>query len=562
MSSNPARLTDPAAPRRASQSPARARSGAWLWVVAIVGVVAIAAAAFVFTGDRTGEGANAGASDGSFYEVKRGPMVASVIEPGTLRSAQTATVKNELEGRSTIISIVPEGTRVSEGDLLVELDASELKDRQVDQEIKVQGTEASFVQARENLEIVKKQAQADASSAKVAKQLAELDLQKYTEGEYKQQTQEAETKITIAEAELTRAAEKLDWSKKLAAEGYITATELQADELTEQKAKLELDLARGELDLLKRFTHQRKLAELNSAMATKDFDLEKAKHKGQANIVEAEAKLAAQKVTLAREKEKLEKIRDQLTKTKLYAPVEGLVVYAKEDNGWRGSDDEPLQEGTEVRERQSLIELPTATSMIADVKIHESALDKARVGLPVRLTVDALPDKVFRGEVANVAVLPDSQNRWLNPDLTVFNTRITVLDDTSELRPGMSCRAEIIVDEYADTLFVPIQSVIRINGQATVHVKTPTGSKATPVTVGLDNGRMIRVIDGLTAGQNVMLNPPLPQSVRRDPALGKPAGTTGDKPKRPAGASGEKPQRPAKPQGDRPAKPKRPGGSS
>lgn len=544
----------------------RSRDLAWV-VIGVMVLVLIIGGVFgvrAMLGAGDGAGGASGASDGSFYTVKRGPMVASVVEPGTLRSAQTATVKNELEGKSVIISIVPEGSRVDAGDLLVELDASELRDRQVDQEIKVQGSEASFVQARENLEIVKKQAQADESSAKVAKELAELDLQKYTEGEYKQQVEEATTKITIAEAELTRAEEKLGWSEKLAKEGYITATELQADELTEQKAKLELELARGELDLLKRFTHKRKLAELNSAVATKGFDLEKAKHKGQANIVEAEAKLAAADVTLAREKEKLAKIRDQLTKTKLFAPVDGLVVYAKEDHGWRGGDDEPLAEGVEVRERQSLIELPTASNMIADVKIHESALDKARVGLPVRLTVDALPDKVFRGEVASVAVLPDSQNRWLNPDLTVFNTKITVLDDTSELRPGMSCRAEIIVDEFADTLYVPIQSVVRINGQATVYVQTATGSNATPITVGLDNGRMIRVVDGLTAGQKVTLSPPLPQSVRRDPAVGE----SGEMPKRPGGATGTKPtrptggERPAKPQGQRPAKPQRPGGSS
>jgi HlyD family secretion protein len=142
-------------------------------------------------------------------------------------------------------------------------------------------------------------------------------------------------------------------------------------------------------------------------------------------------------------------------------------------------------------------------------------LEKVTEGLPVVVTTDAMPDREFYGKLSKVAVMPDSQSRWLNPDLKVYNTEVLIEGDTTGLRPGMSCQAEIIVKEFQNTLYVPIQAVIRVEGQPTVFVVGPDG-KATKrqVDVGLDNNRMIRVQSGLQAGEQVLLNPPLPAGAK------------------------------------------------
>jgi HlyD family secretion protein len=158
-----------------------------------------------------------------------------------------------------------------------------------------------------------------------------------------------------------------------------------------------------------------------------------------------------------------------------------------------------------VRERQELIYLPTAQSMLAEVKIHESSLKKVKIGMPARVTVDAVPNRVFMGRVAKIAVLPDAASWWGNPDLKVYNTEVH-LDNGVDLRAGMSCRAEIVVETYERALYVPVQCVVR-EGSRTVVYKP--GPEAVKVEVGLDNNSMVRILSGVSAGDKVLLNPPL-----------------------------------------------------
>jgi HlyD family secretion protein len=449
------------------------------------------------------------------FRIKRGPLTISVVEPGNARSSQAVTLRNEVAGKTTILRLVEEGAHVKTGDLLVELNSADLRDKKVDQDIVVQNTQAAYVSAHEALEVAKKEAQANIQAAEVALRLAHLDLKKFLDGEYKQTLDTAKSKITLADAGVRQTTEKLQWSAKLAKEGYITSTELETDQLAEQKAQLDLQLAKGELSLLEKFTYERTVAELTADADQKEFLVVKAKHKANSSIVEAEAAQRAKELTLTREKGKLEKVNDQIAKCKIVAPVDGMVVYATSSGGgYRGGSDTPLAEGVDVREMQELIRLPTTAQMLADVKIHESVLEKVTIGMPARVTTEALPGRTFAGSIRKIAPIPDSQNSWLNPDLKVFNTEIEIDGDTSELRPGMSCRAEIIVSELNDALYAPLQCVTRVGDIPTVYVAGDLGPEARPVKLGLDDGRMVQVLSGVRENEPVLLAPPLPPAVR------------------------------------------------
>jgi len=95
------------------------------------------------------------------YEVKEGPLKISVTESGTIQPAEKIIVKNEVEGSTAITYIVDEGSKVNAGDLLMTLDSSSLSDKKVDQEIQVQNAQASNIEASENFEVAKNQAQSD-----------------------------------------------------------------------------------------------------------------------------------------------------------------------------------------------------------------------------------------------------------------------------------------------------------------------------------------------------------------------------------------------------------------
>jgi len=475
-------------------------------------LIGIAVVAFSSAAGNHSRSKEYSAGDMPSFAVKRGPLRISVTESGTIQAREQIILKSEVEGRTTILFLVEEGTVVKKGELLVELDSSRLLDERIDQQIRVQNGEAAFIRARENLAVAENQAQSDIDRAELTFEFAKQDLEKYvdSEGEYQNQRKEEESRITVAKEELKIAEENLDWSKKLFKKEYISRAELQIDMLNVEKQGLDLELAENSLRLLEDFTHPRRLAELESDVRQAEMALERAKRKAKADVVQAEAELRAKESEFKRQKDKLKKNEEQIEKTKIYAPADGLVIYATsaQTKHWRSSD-EPLDEGREVREREELIYLPTATAVKAEVKIHEASLQKVSVGLAVRVTVDALPGRTFTGEVAKIAPLPDATMVWLNPDLKVYNTEIYLEGEGDNLRTGMSCRAEIIIEEYDDATYVPVQAVLRVGAEPTVYVWSGKDFEPRKVEIGLDNNRMIRIIRGLKAGETVLLTPPL-----------------------------------------------------
>jgi multidrug efflux pump subunit AcrA (membrane-fusion protein) len=146
-----------------------------------------------------------------------------------------------------------------------------------------------------------------------------------------------------------------------------------------------------------------------------------------------------------------------------------------------------------------------------ETSIHESNLRQVRIGLPAKITVDAdvLTGKTFNGTVAHIAPLPDARTRHINPDLKLYTTDVHLDGNDASLRTGLSCNVEIIIEEYADATYVPVQAVLRVGGKPTVYVKGANGFEARQVEVGLDNNRMIKIINGLREGEVVLLTPPL-----------------------------------------------------
>ncbi len=474
-------------------------------VIVLMVVIFLALILFATSGGSTNTN-----SDLATFAAKRGPLTISVLESGTIKAREQIIIKNEVEGRTSIITLIPEGAHVKKGDLLVELDASTLQDNKIDQEIRVQNAEASFINAQENLAVVKNQAESDIDKAKLTLEFAEQDLKQYKEGEYPNEKTAAENEITLAEEELARAEETLAWSQKLFEKKYLANTELQADKLAVSRKKNDLILAQNNFKLLEDFTYPRTIRQLESDLKQAKMALERTERKAKADIIQAEAGLKAKEAEYNRQKDKLAKIEDQIKKAKIYAPADGMVIYATSARrGFWRDNREPLDEGVEVFERQELIYLPTATSSKAEVDIHEASLEKVRLGLPAVITVDALPGKKFLGSVARIAPLPDPQSMWMNPDLKVYNSDVYLEGNDPTLRTGMSCKVEVIVAQYEDVVYIPVQSVLRVGTGHVAYVEKNGSVEERNVEIGLDNNRMVRIIGGLKEGEHVLLTPPL-----------------------------------------------------
>ncbi len=98
--------------------------------------------------------------------------------------------------------------------------------------------------------------------------------------------------------------------------------------------------------------------------------------------------------------------------------------------------------------------------------------------------LDSMPDERFRGVVEKVAPLPDTQSRWGNPNLKVYNTEIYLTDTVPNVKPGVSAKAEIIVTNIADALSVPIQAITTYKGKQVAYVLNGGKPEPQPVEVG------------------------------------------------------------------------------
>jgi len=444
---------------------------------------------------------------------RRGPLTIRVLEAGALKAKDPAIVRSSMRRRATILSIVPEGVRVQKGDLLVELDVSELVDHCVDHRIMVKNAEAAWINARESLIITKSLAQSSVEQAQLAYDFAKLDLEKYegAGGQFETDLAKAEGNIALSQQEVEKNSDYFDWSQRLADEKYLSETQLKADELTLRKSELNLKVAQNNLELLEKYTYQRQLTQLKSDVNQAEAALERAKAKARANVAQAEARLAAREQEYQHQQEMLAMHEEEIRQSKLYAPADGMVIYATSGQGRGHRDDrQPLMDGVEVWNRQELIYLQRSAKTIAEVDLHEANLEKVCVGLPAVVTVDALPGRKFMGTVSHITPLPDPRNMWMNPDLKLYTTEIALEANEPELRSGMNCKAEIIVEQHKDTIYVPIETVVRVDGQPTVYVLDGAGqTEERQVEIGLDDNTMIRIVSGLSEGERVLLAPPV-----------------------------------------------------
>jgi len=439
--------------------------------------------------------------------VEKRTLVISVVQRGNLASKDAVSVKSEIEGQATILSLIEEGKIVEPGDLLVELDVADLRDRRVAQDIALQNAEASFVKARAQFEIQESQNKSDIEAADRKLLFAEKDKEKYVEGDLEQQRAAAQEQIKLAEAEKAKAQNTYDWSKNLAEKGFLTKTELDRDDLDFQRAEVQLLQAVRAFALLERFDDPRKQIELTANVQEAERGLERAKLQAEARLADFESALLTSKSKLDLEKEKLQKLIQQIGKGRIKATQAGMVVYARVEGGRMGNSD-PIQVGTQVRERQEIISIPRTTGIIVEASVHESVLKQVTPGKPCKIVVDALSGQEFEGRVTFVAPLADKGSWWANPNQRLYRTEIQVLKPDLEMRPGMSCGIEILSEVVNDALVVPLQSIFLDEGKTIAFVVTGESSEQRFVKTGRSSQTLVEVIEGLKQGEKVLLAPP------------------------------------------------------
>lgn len=552
------------------------------WPVLLAVLLPAGAAVAALAGWRPTDWFKSGVSvgDTNRYEVGLRTFAIVLKEKGELKAAKSTDIKSEVEGRSTIISLVPEGTAVKEGDLLVELASDQIDDRIRQEELKEANAITAFESAKSELDIQRDKNASEIRKAELQIELKGLELDRYEKGEWDQKLRDAKVAIEEAEISLDRRKQEFEAAKQLNERNFITETEYREDEFDYLKAQWELEKARNSLLVLEKYTHVSELTQRQS-------DLEEAKKEADRVRKNATAEESKKSRTLEGAGKELSIIRDQLAKLRhqkekcrIVAPTQGFVVYYGGGGGGgmrMMSGDAQIKEGAEVFERQVLMELPDTSEMMVICRIHEAKTDKLRLGQLATVEVEGVPGRRFTGKVAKIAVLADTQNRWLNPDLKEYETEILLDASEFQLKPGVTAHAEIQVQNVEDKLAVPVQSVFSKGGNRYVFKSGARRVEPVEVSLGPSGSEWVEIVKGLAEGDRIALAvteeekrllPDLQGPERSGGPSGRPRmqGTPGGAPTaRPAGGETPPPggqQRAGRPDGERGRGPRSTSGAS
>lgn len=442
----------------------------------------------------------------AYYQVKRGDFTVSVIEPGTLSAVSEVVIRNEVEGVARIISIVPEGKMVKKGELLVELDSSAAEDQVNQQQINFEKAKFGVQQAEAQLEIMRSATNSDYLAALLKVKFAKIDRDKYLQGQQIVDLIEASNKVVQVQAQLEFNKDTYRNSTNLAAKGYETKNKVDGDRLTLLNSQNAQIVATNGVWMLEKFDIPKQKEKFDSDVLQAEQELERVVNQNIRKMAQYEADLVTQKNTLVLSEQKLERDRKNLMATKIYAPQDGLVVYQVSEN--RFSSESLIEGGATVRNRQELIKLPDLSRMKVVVKVHESHVNMVQRGLAAFVVLDSAPDQRYAGYVEKVAPLPDTQSRWGNPNLKVYNTEVYISDEMPDVKPGASTKVEIVITNLANTISVPIQAVTTLKGKQVVYVLNGRKQEPRPVEVGMFNTKTIQILSGLEEGERVLLSPP------------------------------------------------------
>lgn len=442
-------------------------------VVALV-VVGIGGAAYWKTSSNRW---NAAAEAPLLGKVVVGKFVHEIVERGDIQSSANVDVRSEVQLRSNsaaatgvaILEIVPEGTFVEEGDFLVRLDDAQLQNELTLQTIACNSSQAVVTQAQTTVETAK------------------LALKEYESGTFKQEEEKLQSEIFVAEESHRRAEEYVRYSERLAAKGYVTPIQLEADRFAVGKAQKELDVARTKLVVLHTFTKQKMLKQL------------------EADVKTAEARLSSTLTIHSVEQARLDRIKTQISKCIITAPKAGQVVYANDQT--IGGEPIVIEEGRMIRERQVIIRLPNPKQMQVLAKINESRIDLVRPGMTARVKIDALPEIELQGRVKKVSEYPMQQAGAYSAHIKEYATEIEIINPPPGLRPGMTAQAAVVADERDDAAQVPLQAVMERDGRYYCLVQTAAGLAAKQVQVGPTNSKLVVIEKGLDPTDEVVMTP-------------------------------------------------------
>ncbi len=480
--------------------------------------------------------------------VRRGDIERTFTFTGTLEAKNKAGVVAKMGGKVSRVH-VQEGDFVRSGQLLVELERSDLlaqreqaraaiqaaqarlKQAQTGQTLQSAETDTNIVnaqaalaaaeaqreQARINLELAKSQTGTSVEQAQQQLQQAQARLQALESGARHQEIEIARQRAEQARANRDTAQANLERARKLLAAGAISQQQFDAAQLQFDTALAQYKSAQQQLNLTEEGPRSEEIqiaqAQVNQAQSAvalaqanrnqvqiREEQLkaaDEAVRQAEANLHLAQASTARNQVSqqqteaarsaLQQAQANLKYLEAQISYTYVRAPISGYVVKRSVEPGEAAVPGVPL------------INIVDNRKLYLRSSIAEERVKKISIGMPVVIKVDALPATEFAGTITEIVPAADPQSR-------TFQVKVTVPNQRQQLKAGMFARATAVITRQSGKVVLPRDAILQDDQGNYVMIAVQGSARRRAVTLGLNNETEVAVIDGLKEGTQVIVS--------------------------------------------------------
>jgi HlyD family secretion protein len=440
--------------------------------------------------------------------------IEGVFEPPALAEVRLDTRRT---GQFSVTKVVPHGTRVGKGDVLVEVDTEALDDEIADQTLAGRLSDIAHDLLEKELKIVEKGTPLWLEMARTTRRRLTEDLARYEEKEKALAKDLNDVILEFNEFSRENAEEELAQLEKMYKQDDLTE---ETEEIVLKRSRFEAKIARFSA-LLARDRHERTATldlprELDALRKSSDLsalDLEQAE--GRLPLALERLRLNVEKSAADRREaaRKLAEARALRRLLPVTAPLDGTVYYGRFHQGrWVDADNaaQQLRPGGQFDTRQALLTVVGTGRVAVRAGVPEKDLARVPAAAEARIVPKAFPEASFPGRVRSVSSVPVSAGR--------FEAMIDMLDDQPRVVAGMEAEVRVTADQRPEVLAVPRKGVFTDEfdgGRRYVLVVTGTGKEPMKrvVSVGRSNEELTEITAGLSVGEEILLEkPPAPKS--------------------------------------------------
>lgn len=285
-----------------------------------------------------------------------------------------------------------------------------------------------------------------------------------------------------------------------AARAALSAAEAQARKNEIEAEAPELAFAQSAHQRAQSLAEQKLISQEALDQARTNYDQAANRQRAaQSQLLVSRARIDEARAQVAQAQAAAERSDEELANSTIKAPIKGTVLTRD------------LEIGSPVSSILNLGANATLIMTLGDIgqvfvrgKVDEADIGFVRLGMPARITTESFRDQTFSGKVTQISPIGVEKD-----NVTTFEVEVSIDNPGQQLKANMTANAEVILEEKADTLIVP-EAAISYDDKKAAFVDladpaAPGGRRKVPVTTGIGNGTRTEVVDGLKAGDKVVL---------------------------------------------------------